>query len=71
VLGWIVLTSINYSSPAAGTSDPGVMHDVLLRMLILVPVGCAVLQLALWRFFTLKGSYLKKVKICRASKYVV
>ena len=65
--GWVVLHSIGYNENVGSREGPvtGDMRDVMFLMLVMVPFGCAIVQLLLWSRFSLRGAYLKYIKMNR------
>jgi Na+/melibiose symporter-like transporter len=64
MLGWYFLTNYATTSHTARDQDSQGMYNAL----VWVPIICALLQLAAWRYFTLKGDKLKDVKEQRKQK---
>lgn len=68
--GWVVLRSIGYSEDGNSREGPvtGDSRDVMFKLLITLPFLCAVVQTLLWSRFSLRGTYLKQIKMKRMSR---
>lgn len=43
-------------------SESELLKEACFSILVLVPIGCAILQLFIWNFYSLKGKYLYQIK---------
>jgi Na+/melibiose symporter-like transporter len=66
MFGWALLRKVGYGSvkPTVELRGEGIgrMRSGMFEMLVVLPAACAVIQLVLWSQFTLRDSYLQKVK---------
>jgi len=66
MFGWLVLDD-NYRAQTVGNAaHQSLLHSSMFNILCLVPACCAAVQLLLWYFYTLHGTY---VAIVRTEKH--
>lgn len=58
----IFLDRVNKSNKANDFFNSNAAKDGCFRVVVFLPIFCAVIQLITWHFFTLHGSYLENVK---------